>query len=548
LAVLLSVGSARAADIAATPADYRSKLTTLAPGDNLRLAAGDYADGLPISGLNGTAAAPITIAGPAAEVARLLGNASRNTIDIRNSSYITIENLTIDGQDIAGIDAIKASGTAVDWAHHITIENCIILRHDGGATSQQTVGISTKVVAWDWVVRHNLIDGAGTGIYFGNSDGTRAFIGGLIEYNVFRRTLGYNMQIKHQLARESVPGVPTEERVTVIRHNVFIKDSSLPSPDGVRPNLLVDGFPDSGPGSLDHYEVYGNFFFHNDAEALVQATGRVHVHDNVFVDSLQPALRMVNHEGKTVIDALVYNNTIYDTASGIVFSNAPSGTSLVAGNAIFSATPLSGTMTDEHDNVSAPVANAASYVVFPSEVLGEMDFFPISGSALHGAVVDISKAVSDMDHDRDFNGTSKDFTYRGAYQGEGQNPGFLLDDTFKPMTGGGAGGSTGAGGSSGSAGGGSAGASGTSSGGSATSGGGGVSGSGAAGSGALGGTGASTGGASGTQAAGDGEDSGCACASAARGSGRGVVGVGLLMALLLRRSKRPAIRTRTSAD
>jgi MYXO-CTERM domain-containing protein len=336
--------------------------------------------------------------------------------------------------------------------------------------------------------------------------------------------------------------VPTEERVTVIRHNVFIKDSSLPSPDGVRPNLLVDGFPDSGPGSLDHYEVYGNFFFHNDAEALVQATGRVHVHDNVFVDSLQPALRMVNHEGKTVIDALVYNNTIYDTASGIVFSNAPSGVSLVAGNAIFSATPLSGTMTDEHDNVGAPVASAASYVVRPSKVLGEMDFFPISGSALHGAVVDVSKASSDIDYDRDFNGTPKDFSYRGAYQGEGQNPGFVLDDAFKPLPGAGTGGSTGAGGSSG----GSSGAGASSSGGSPAGGIGGASGSGTAGSGALGGAGGSMGGATGAQPAQGGEDSGCACASAPRGSGSGVFGIALVAALLLRRAERAAIRARTT--
>jgi hypothetical protein len=214
----------------------------------------------------------------------------------------------------------------------------------------------------------------------------------------------------------------------------------------------------------------------------------------------------------------------------------------VAGNAIFSATPLSGTMTDEHDNVSAPVANAASYVVRPSKVLGEMDFFPISSSALHGAVVDLSKAGSDVEYDRDFNGTLKDFTYRGAYQGEGQNPGFLLDDTFKPMTDGGAGGSAGAGGS----GGGSAGAS--SGGGSGTAGSGGASGSGAAGSGALGGTGGSTGGASGTQAAASGEDSGCACASAPRGAGRSIVGIGLLTALLLRRNERRRLRTRASAD
>src|SRR5690606_30552814 len=114
------------------------------------------------------------------------------------------------GQGIGGIDAIKAGGAATNYAHHITIEGCTITNHDGGETNQQIVGISTKIVTWDWVIRKNVIDGAGTGLYLGNSDGTRAFIGGLIEGNLFRKTLGYNAQIKYQLHRQQadVPEVP----------------------------------------------------------------------------------------------------------------------------------------------------------------------------------------------------------------------------------------------------------------------------------------------------------------------------------------------------
>ena len=51
---------------------------------------------------------------------------------------------------------------------------------------------------------------------------------------------------------------------------MFIKGDQ-PSPDGDRPNLLVDGFPDTGAGSSDLYEIYGNFFYHNPREALLQA-------------------------------------------------------------------------------------------------------------------------------------------------------------------------------------------------------------------------------------------------------------------------------------
>ncbi len=447
---------AHAAVVPADPSNFKTKFATLQPGDTLELAAGDYDGGLSIHGMSGAPGKPITIEGPASGApARLLAKSCCNTIDLQDAAYIVIKDITFDGQDIAGVDAIKANGTAGHWTHDITVEGCTITHHDGGGTDQQTVGISTKIVSWNWIIRDNVIDGAGTGMYLGNSDGSEAFIGGLIEENLYRHTLGYNMEIKQQIDRQQndVSQVPTDVRTTIIRNNVFLKENN-PSPDGARPNLLVDGFPDSGPGSQDHYEIYGNFFFHNDDDALLQATGRVHVHDNLFVDSKHQAIHFMDHAGKTVIDAIVYNNTIYGTAQGISFGAAPSGVSFVTGNAIFAATPLSGTMTNEHDDVTDSVANAGNYVVNPGLTLGQMDFYPKSGSALHGAAIDLSSIKTDTDYDRDFNGTQKDFTYRGAYQGEGTNPGWKPQDGLK--SGGGNGGSGGAGGAGAGGGGGSA--------------------------------------------------------------------------------------------
>ena len=316
-----------------------------------------------------------------------------------------------------------------------------------------------------------------------------------------------------QSADARVPTVPTDPRVTVIRHNVFIKQN-LPSPDGARPNLLADGFPDSGPGSSDRYEIYGNFFFHNDGDALFQGSGRIHFHDNLLVDSKHPAVRLTAHQGKTVIDAFVYDNTIYDTASGISFGAAPSGQKLVTGNAIFSPAPLSG-VTGGVDNVTGAVADAASHVVSPSKILGQMDFYPKAGSKLKGAAVDLSAAKGDTDYDRDFNGTQRDFSYRGAYQGEGTNPGWKPDATLKGTTGSaGGGGSGGSGGSAGTAGsGGSAGSAGSAGSGGASSGGGAPSG------------GAPSGGAG---HGGAGDDGGCGCRAA---GGRPASALGALFAL-----------------
>ena len=77
--------------------------------------------------------------------------------------------------------------------------------------------------------------------------------------------------------------MPTEPTSTIIRNNVFIKNDWR-SPDGDRPNLLVGGFPRSGTGSQNRYEIYGNFFLHNHREALFQGSGRISLHDNIFVD------------------------------------------------------------------------------------------------------------------------------------------------------------------------------------------------------------------------------------------------------------------------
>ena len=81
------------------------------------------------------------------------------------------------------------------YAHHITLENLLIRGH---GNNQQTVGISTKCPAWNWVIRGNTIIGAGTGMYLGDSDGSAPFVAGVIERNLIVDTIGYNLQIKHQ--------------------------------------------------------------------------------------------------------------------------------------------------------------------------------------------------------------------------------------------------------------------------------------------------------------------------------------------------------------
>jgi hypothetical protein len=412
----------------ATPANYRALVRTLKPGDTLNLTAGRY-PGLWIAGLNGTAEAWITITGAAAVIE---GRPDSNTVEIENSSYVSIENLRIDSRGIPGVFGISAKGRGSNRTHHIRIEGNTLVGQNGG---QQTCGISTKTPTWGWIIRYNRILGAGTGMYFGDSDGNQPFVEGVIENNLVQDTIGYNIEIKHQVSLPEIPGMPLGPTSTIIRNNVFLKNDQA-SPDGDRPNLLVDAFPASGAGSLNLYEIYGNYFAHNHREALFQGAGRFTLHDNVFVDGpySYPAIMIMKHNGPVTL-AWIYNNTIYTSGGGIRFGPGGLGGEIVTGNLIFAAAPLSGTISPPSDNITAPLAKAAAYVRAPSLAPGA-DFYPLPGKCL-GPPLDLSLFHGDAGYAFDFNDTPKvqarrGVLFRGAYAGEGENPGWPLQAGVKP--------------------------------------------------------------------------------------------------------------------
>ena len=300
----------------------------------------------------------------------------------------------------------------------------------GAGASQQTDGISTKTPTWSWVIRGNTIVGAGTGIYLGDSDGSAPFVAGIIENNLVLDPIGYGMEIKYQRDRPSVAGLPTAPQSTVIRDNVFIKDDR-PSPDGDRPNLLVGGFPASGPGSGDLYLIYGNFLFHNPREALFQGSGRISFHDNILVGGQYAAIVFRDHDLPLEL-AHIYNNTVFTPKIGIKLGSRAREGNLVLGNLVFAATPISGEGVIARDNLVAMPGAARRYVKRPAPHLGRMDFFPRRGR-VRGTPLDLSQFAAELDYDRDFNGISKGSrVFRGAYAGEGANPGWPLGAQNKP--------------------------------------------------------------------------------------------------------------------
>jgi len=411
-AVFFFAHAARAGDVNATPSTLGAVLPTLKPGDTVHLAAGHY-NHFSVSNMNGTAQAWITITSDAPQAAVIDADSGPccNTIEISGSSYVAIQNLLVDGHDVAGAFGVSASNGATP-THDIRIENDVFVNHHG---SQQHDAISTKTPTWGWIIRNNTITSAGTGLYLGNSTGDDPFIGGIIEGNRVENPIGYCMEIKFQNPRPTIAGMPTTLASTIIRRNVFIKNDD-PSPDGDRPNVLVGGFPSAGAGSQDRYEIYGNVFLHNPRESLFQGSGRVTIHDNVFADAPATRAMLLQDHDLPLELAYVYDNTIYDVGTGIHFGNAAPQGDAVFGNLVFSPVPMSGPIQDMHDNMNDTVANAATYVHVPSDVLAQMDFHPLAGKCI-GAAIDASKVAADTDYASDFDGVSRgtSFTVRGAF-------------------------------------------------------------------------------------------------------------------------------------
>lgn len=428
-AAILAIGHAGAASVyPASPDNYRRLLSQLRAGDTLMLAAGEYRRGLPAHNLSGAPGRPIVIAGPEhSPAATFIARPGQNTVSIVDSRYVVIKNLTLEANNLP-VDGVKAERQS-RFAHDITLENLIIRGH---GNNQQTVGISTKCPAWNWVIRRNTIIGAGTGMYLGDSDGSAPFVAGLIEGNLIVDTIGYNLQIKHQLARSDIPGMPVGRSTTIIRDNVFAKPDAG-SAELARPNVLVGHLPLEGAGAEDDYAVYGNFFYQNRHEALFQGEGNVAIYNNLFVNGHGDAIRIQPHNDIPRRIAIAYNTVLANGAgiSVIQKEGAPQFPQVVRSNAVFAGVPITG--GQQAGNIEAPMDEAGSFLNRPFAPPGELDLYPRRAW---------SRTMSDQtvpgtslpDWKRDFNGRPRLPGSIGAYSGTGANPGWLPRLETKPDT------------------------------------------------------------------------------------------------------------------
>lgn len=417
-------------DLQADPGNYQTLIPTLQPCDTLTLAAGNYANDLRITNLNGTSSRPIVIKGPDSGARPIfLGNPVSNVVEISGVGFLELRNIDINAQNLGG-DGVNFKGLA----HDVILDN---LSLNGLSDDQQTVAISANhAPSWNITIRNCVITDAGTGMYLGNSDGNNQFLNGTIENNLIYDTLGYNIEIKYQNPLPTtIPGLPLTQAHTIIRNNVFSKANNAAGGGNARPNLLVDHAPLSGPGQDNYYEIYGNFFFQNPVEALFQGEGNFALYDNLFftaTDSGEPAINIMRHNDAPR-DIRVFNNTVVAAGRGITVSGgSASFPQKVIGNAVFAANPISA--PDQTNNIADTYLNASGYLNNPFAALGTMDLFPKAG-ALTGSPLDTGTFNTYTDWNKDFNATSRaTFNFRGAYFGEGPNPGWLPQLTKKPAT------------------------------------------------------------------------------------------------------------------
>jgi hypothetical protein len=424
--------------ITANPVNYLSFLTTLTAGDTLLLTSGTYTGSLRLVGRNGTTAQPIVIMG-SGNTTVFEGQACCNTVSITKCSYVVFKNFKCDGLHNSTIDALKAEGDSGNWAHHITVEYLEIVNYDG---SRQNVGVSTKCPAWDWIIRKNRITNVGTGMYLGSPLGYWPFVNGLIENNYIGYTLGYNIQIKEQKGnyRNQYAGTAVNGKTT-IRYNTFSKDLNSETGNNARPNLFLCGFPKIGWGSQDYYEVYGNFFYNNPTEALFQGTGNIRLYNNVFINHYDPGsgLRTVYftpYDSISPQDIQVFHNTIWSnqSAGGIrIYGPDANYNQYCYANAVFAALPITN-FTDSVNNITGSYSDAANYVLSASTNIASLNMYPQSGK-LKGVITSDAHFQNNALYNNDFNATTYDWTYRGAYSGCCTNNGWQLQlDTMNYST------------------------------------------------------------------------------------------------------------------
>ena len=346
-------------------------------------------------------------------------------MSFKNSSYIAVRNLSLDGLSKLG-DGVKAEAGST-YNHHITVERLDIKNFNN---TVQTVGVNTKSSAWNWVIRYNTITSTGTGMYLGGSSGQYEFVNSLIEHNLIYGTLGYNIEIKHQLTRNTSLGIPSTA-TTIMRHNMFSKANGSLTGAEARPNLLVGHWPLSGAGSTDIYQIYGNVFYENPYEALFQGEGNIAFHDNLMVNRAGTAAIHIQKHNNVPKRIDIWNNTVVGRQHR--HPDHRRRPRLPAAGDRQRGLRRHAALRRPADRQHHRHLRGGRHLPQQPDGTARRGPRPLPEDRQapgHGARPDLSTGF--VDQNSDFNGLPRLLTFRGAYSGEGVNPGWLPAQAIKP--------------------------------------------------------------------------------------------------------------------
>ena len=113
-----------------------------------------------------------------------------------------------------------------------------------------------------------------------------------------------------------------------------------------------------------------------------------------------------------------------------VTGGSTSATQKVIGNAVFASTPIQA--ADKTDNITDAYSAASIYLDNPFASLGQFSLYPKVGELI-ASLMDTTEIQPFTEWNVDFNGVVHTGHFRGAYAGEGVNPGWLPNLERRPF-------------------------------------------------------------------------------------------------------------------
>ncbi len=184
--------------------------------------------------------------------------------------------------------------------------------------------------------------------------------------------------------------------------------------------------------------MYGNFFYQNPNEALLQATGNMILYESIFVNHFDPAgfrvIYVTAQNGFQPRNIKIFHNTLWaaNSSGGIrLYYPNTAFQQYCYANAVFASSAISN-FVNSVDNITDSYANASTYVLSATTNLSALNLYPQSGQ-LTGTATSNTLFTTYDDWDKDFNGNIYDWKYRGAYSGCCINKGWQLQLDTMPV-------------------------------------------------------------------------------------------------------------------